>query len=243
MATTIDNQPDAKSLEDELQGLALEENELDDRASSLELRTILIAMLAGTALIFSVAALAVALIRTGGSGGSASGAPMPAAMPSMGAGGATAGAMGANTALPVKHVNLSIEADAKKGPDGKMHDAFFPNTNLSVRAGQRVRVTIYNYDDMPHSFTSPALPKGAPIPAGQQQVQGTAQDIKVMPLPGVGVDRTILPGSDKHPSKTVLTFTAPRNGGSYIWYCKLPCDDWAMAHFGYMVGRVKVIAA
>ena len=236
MATTIDNQPDAKSLEDELQGLALEENELDDRASSLELRTILIAMLAGTALIFSVAALAVALIRTGGSGGSASGAPMPAAMPSMGAGGATAGAMGANTALPVKHVNLSIEADAKKGPDGKMHDAFFPNTNLSVRAGQRVRVTIYNYDDMPHSFTSPALPKGAAIPV-PHRLRGFFAGEAVFDT--LTIDEHLV----SNPSKTVLTFTAPRNGGSYIWYCKLPCDDWAMAHFGYMVGRVKVIAA
>src|SRR5436305_10503005 len=101
MATTVDNEAKARSLEEELQGLALEENELDDRASSLELRTILIAMLAGTALIFSVAALAVALIRTGGSGGSASGAPMPAAMRAMGAGGGRAGAMGGNTAVPV----------------------------------------------------------------------------------------------------------------------------------------------
>jgi hypothetical protein len=49
MPATIDNHPEATSLEDELQQLALEENDLDDRASSLELRTVLVALLAGTA--------------------------------------------------------------------------------------------------------------------------------------------------------------------------------------------------
>jgi hypothetical protein len=38
-------------------------------------------------------------------------------------------------------------------------------------------------------------------------------------------------------------FTAPAKAGSYIWYCKVPCDPWAMAHAGYMIGRVKVAAA
>jgi FtsP/CotA-like multicopper oxidase with cupredoxin domain len=146
-------------------------------------------------------------------------------------------------ALPIKSVKLTIKADAKPGSDGKTHDAFFPTTNLSVKAGQRVRVTIYNYDDMPHSFTSPGLAKGAAIPAAQQQMQGTPQDIKVMPAPGVGVNKMIPAGSDKHPSKTVLTFTAPAKAGSYVWYCKMPCDAWAMSHVGYMVGRVKVTPA
>jgi hypothetical protein len=237
MATSIDNQRDPRSLEDELQDLALDENELDDRASSLELRTILIAMLAGTALVFSVAALAVALIRTGGNSSSAS---PPAAAPAS-AGNAVAGAGPANTALPVENVRLSIKADAKPGSDGKTHDAFLPTTNLSVKAGQRVRMTVYNYDDMPHSFTSPGLAKGAAIPAGEQQMQGTPQDIKTMPAPGVGVDKTIRAGSDKRPSKTIVTFTAPAKAGSYIWYCKMPCDAWAMSHVGYMVGRVQVM--
>jgi FtsP/CotA-like multicopper oxidase with cupredoxin domain len=148
-----------------------------------------------------------------------------------------------NMTLPMKNVNVTIKADAKPGSDGKTHDAFFPTTNLSVKAGQRVRVTIYNYDDMPHSFTSPGLAKGAAIPAAEQQTQGTAQDIKVMPAPGVGVDKMIPAGSDKRPSKTIVTFTAPNGTGSYIWYCKLPCDPWAMSHLGYMVGRVNVTAA
>ena len=239
MATTIDNQHEGKSLEAELQDLALEENELDDRASSLELKTILIAMLAGTALVFSIAALSVSLIRSGGNNTSNSSA-MPAAGTPSSAGSGMSGMGPANMTLPMKSVTLTIKADAKPGSDGKTHDAFFPTTNLSVKAGQRVRVAIYNYDDMPHSFTSPGLAKGAAIPAAEQQTQGTAQDIKVMPAPGVGVDKMIPAGSDKRPSKTVVMFTAPARAGSYIWYCKLPCDPWAMSHLGYMVGRVRV---
>jgi FtsP/CotA-like multicopper oxidase with cupredoxin domain len=244
MAPTVDTQPESKSLEDELQGLALEENELDDRTSSLELKTILIAMLAGTALIFSVAALAVALIRTGSNGnGTGSSAATPAAAAPTTGGTAMSGMGAMNMALPMKNVKLTIKADTKRGSDGKTHDAFFPTTDLTVKSGQRVRVTIYNYDDMPHSFTSPGLAKGAAIPAGEEQTQGTPQDIKVMPAPGIGVDQMIPPASGNKPSMTVLTFTAPAKAGSYIWYCKLPCDAWAMSHNGYMVGRVKVTPA
>ena len=96
---------------------------------------------------------------------------------------------------------------------------------------------------MPHSFTSPGLAKGAAVPVAEQQTQGTPQDIKVMPAPGVGVDKMIPPASGKTPSKTVISFVAPAKAGAYIWYCKMPCDPWAMAHVGYMVGRVKVTPA
>ncbi len=243
MATTVEHQTAPKSVDDELQELAMEENDLDDRASSLELRTTLIALLAGAALILSVAALTVALIRTGGNSNSSSSAGTAAGAPQAGAGASAAPSAPMNMALPVKNVKLAIKPDAKRGSDGKTHDAFFPTTNVSAKAGQSVRVTIYNYDDMPHSFTSPGLAKGAPIPPAEQQTQGTPQDLKVMPLPGVGVDKFVPPGSDKQPSRTILTFTAPAKPGSYIWYCKMPCDPWAMSHAGYMIGRVKVTAA
>ena len=87
MPTTFDKPPEAPTLEQELEHLEQEENELDNRASSLELKTILIALLAGLALIFSIAALAVALIRTG-NGNSNNAAVMPgvAAGTGMGAG-------------------------------------------------------------------------------------------------------------------------------------------------------------
>jgi hypothetical protein len=86
MATTLDAPPETPTLEAELEHLEQEDNELDDRASTLEFRIILIALLAGVALIFSVAALAVALIRTGGNGNSNSTAAAPVAGTRMGAG-------------------------------------------------------------------------------------------------------------------------------------------------------------
>ena len=86
MATTLDKPPEELTLEGELEHIEQEEKELDNRASNLELRTILIAMLAGVALIFSVAALAVALIRTGGNGNSNSTAATPGAVAGTGMG-------------------------------------------------------------------------------------------------------------------------------------------------------------
>jgi plastocyanin len=111
----------------------------------------------------------------------------------------------------VKLVVKSDEQKAKKGPDGNWHDAFLP-ANLSVEAGDTVHVTVYNYDDMPHSFTSADL----------------------------GVNEKIAAGSEEKPSKTTFTFTAPHKSGSYEWLCALPCDPWAMNHIGYMRGRVTV---
>src|SRR5690242_1994511 len=127
-------------------------------------------------------------------------------MSSTSAGAQGAGGAAANAALPTKRGTLRMKPDAKAGSDGNKHDATLP-ADFSVRAGQTVRLTIYNYDDMPHSFTSPGLARGAAIPAAMQQMQGTAQDLKVMPMAGMGVNQTI-PGSVAgHPSKTVITFT------------------------------------
>jgi len=111
----------------------------------------------------------------------------------------------------VKLVIKSDEQKAKKGPDGNWHDAFLP-ANFSVEAGDVVNVTVYNYDDMPHTFTSS----------------------------GLGTNETIAAGSEEKPSKTTFTFDAPSKAGSYEWLCALPCDPWAMNHIGYMRGRVTV---
>lgn len=111
-------------------------------------------------------------------------------------------------------VKLTIKSDEEKGklgPDGNWHDAFLP-ADFSVSAGATVRVTVYNYDDMPHSFTADQL----------------------------GTDVTIPGGSEDKPSVTTFTFRAPQKAGSYLWYCAMPCDPWAMSHDGYMRGRVKV---
>jgi plastocyanin len=146
----------------------------------------------------ALAVLALALSACGGSGDSASA-------------GQTAAGSGGEGAEAVKLEIKSDEQHGKKGPDGNWHDAFLP-ANFSVEAGDTVNVTVYNYDDMPHTFTSADL----------------------------GVSEEIAAGSEEKPSKTTFTFTAPRKAGSYEWLCALPCDPWAMNHIGYMRGRVTV---
>ena len=59
----------------------------------------------------------------------------------------------------VHHVKLVVKSDeqrAKKGLDGKWHDAFLP-ANFKINAGAKVIVTVRNYDDMPHTFTAAGL--------------------------------------------------------------------------------------
>lgn len=111
-------------------------------------------------------------------------------------------------------VKLLVKADeehAKKGPEGSWHDAYLP-ADFTVTPGERVTVHVYNYDEGKHSFTSPEL----------------------------GVNVTIAGGSEKTPKETTFTFTAPAKAGSYQWFCDYPCDPWAMAHEGFMQGRVTV---
>lgn len=113
-------------------------------------------------------------------------------------------------------LTLLIKSDseyARRGSDGNWHDAFCPLTS-AYKPRHRVTVTVSNYDDMPHSFTSSSLAVNATIPAG----------------------------SASAPSKTTFTFTAPSKPGGYEWWCALPCDPWAMAHDGYMRGYVTVRA-
>jgi plastocyanin len=135
------------------------------------------------------------------------------ALSACGSGGSetTAGKTEAQGADDVKLVVKSDEQEAKKGPDGKWHDAFLP-ADFPIEAGDVVHVTVYNYDDMPHSFTSPEL----------------------------GVNEKIVAGSEEKPSKTTFTFHAPRKAGAYEWFCALPCDPWAMSHKGFMRGTVTV---
>jgi plastocyanin len=118
------------------------------------------------------------------------------------------------TAPTAANLKLTVKTDeehAKKGSDGNWHDAFLP-ADFSVEAGQVVHVTVYNYDEAPHSFDSDQL----------------------------GTHATIAAGSESKPSETTFTFTAPRKAGSYEWYCAMPCDPWAMMHDGFMRGHVTV---
>jgi plastocyanin len=133
--------------------------------------------------------------------------------------GQPAGSSAASAGKP-ESVKLTVKSDAehgKRGSDGKWHDAFLPG-DFTVHAGDTVTVTVVNYDDMMHSFTSSSL--------------SSAQLINQM----------IPSGSAGSPSETTFKFTAPSKPGKYAWWCAVPCDPWAMAHDGFMRGYVTVAA-
>jgi plastocyanin len=121
----------------------------------------------------------------------------------------------AATSVPsLRSVAISIRSDtqhARKGADGRWHDAFLPG-GFTVRAGSKVRVTLTNYDTAPHTFTSA----------------------------GLGLNVIVRAGSATHPATTTFTFTAPM-AGSYRWHCLGSCDPWAMSHVGFMTGIVRVV--
>jgi plastocyanin len=181
--------------------------------------------IAGGTLVFSIAAgtprtaRSVGPTATGGSSGAAGGGGYGGMM-----GGGYNGMMGGGYGSPnpstqppahgFQTVTLRVRADdehGRRGPDGVWHDAFLP-ADFTVRPGETTRVTVYNYDTAPHSFTSASL----------------------------RVDETIPAGSSGTPSKATFTFTAPSRSGRYQWWCALPCDPFAMAHDGFMRGHVTV---
>lgn len=142
--------------------------------------------------------------------GASSSSPRTMSMPMTTA----APAAAATPAAPPQSVTMSFRSDiehGRKGPDGTWHDAGLPAV-YSVRAGSRVRVTLLNYDSSPHSFTAP----------------------------GLGVDQIVAGGSPANPGRATFTYTAPSKPGRYDWWCKFPCDPWAMNHVGYMRGYVTV---
>jgi plastocyanin len=143
---------------------------------------------------------------------------MASRMAVIGESGSAGQGSGATAAGKSEAVKLVIKSDAehgKRGPDGKWHDAFLPG-DFKVQPGATVTVTVLNYDNMTHSFTSSAL--------------SSAQLINQM-FPA---------GSASSPSETTFKFTAPSTPGKYAWWCAVPCDPWAMAHDGFMRGYVTV---
>jgi hypothetical protein len=121
-------------------------------------------------------------------------------------------------------ITLVVQSDVKLGPDGQLHDAFTP-CNFTIYVNQEVNLTVVNYDNGEHSFTSPSL----------------------------GVNFAI-PPSNVTGSPTVSNFQfAEATAGVYRWYCTYPCDTdaggWAMTtgsdgqpdQIGYMGGFVTVL--
>ncbi|MBS1679441.1 MAG: cupredoxin domain-containing protein [Actinobacteria bacterium] len=128
----------------------------------------------------------------------------------------TAAAPKAATAAPAEteKVSLVIKTDeehGKLGPEGTWHDAYLP-ADFTVHPGATVEVTVRNYDEASHTFTSA----------------------------GLGTNQMIAGGSATKPATTTFTFTAPTKKGSYGWHCVMPCDPWAMTHSGFMKGSVQV---
>lgn len=97
-----------------------------------------------------------------------------------------------------------------KGPDGLVHDAFVPGA-LTMTAGTKYDVTVYNYDTQSHAWM----------------------------LPELNIDVMVPAGSASSPSVTHFTIT-PKSAGTFQWFCPLPCDKWGMAHDGFMRGYLTV---
>lgn len=118
------------------------------------------------------------------------------------------------TARVPEKVSLTIKSDeehAKQGSDGNWHDAYLP-AGFTVKPGATVEVTVSNYDEAAHTFTST----------------------------GLGTNQMIAAGSATKPATTTFTFTAPTKKGTYEFHCMMPCDPWAMSHTGFMKGAVTV---
>jgi plastocyanin len=113
-----------------------------------------------------------------------------------------------------------------KAPDGNGHDAFVPSSFV-LKAGVPTTLNIVNYDEGPHTITSPDL------------------DLNLIINPGKEVGDQVLPVT------TTATITMPQ-AGVYRWYCALDCDGgggkWAMSdgydgkdQDGFMAGNIVVL--
>jgi plastocyanin len=111
-----------------------------------------------------------------------------------------------------------------KGSDGLRHDTTL-GANFSVPQGAEVSVTVYNYDEGPHTITAPKLGLNVKIPGAKNEEKGI-------------------------PSSTTFTFSATK-AGKFLWFCALPCDAgqgfWDMKNpgskIGFMAGYISVAAA
>ncbi len=181
------------------------------------LLTLFTAVVLGAGVVFGMTA-GVGAIWTSvtSAGGSPAGAAPAQATPAA-PGGSSTSPSAAPTAAPaaVHQIKLKVNPPplgGVKASDGKVHDAFVPAA-FTMKVGQVYKVTVLNYDDASHSWTSDAL----------------------------GMNVTIKGGSDSSPSTTTFTIR-PTAAGTFLWYCAIPCDPWAMAHDGYMRGHVTVVA-
>ncbi len=136
----------------------------------------------------------------------------------------------AQAAQAPSHADITMVVEGHEGgslgTDGKTHDTVIP-ANFAVYMGQIVNLTVVNYDEGPHTFTSPGLGVNFQIPGHVS----------------AGV-----------PSVSHFQFAATK-AGVFRWWCSLPCDTgqggWAMTtgsdgqpdKIGFMSGFVTVLGA
>lgn len=110
-------------------------------------------VLAGVGILAAVLMSMVALVQSGDRHDATVSASAKPAAATTAAGPAQPVAQSAPVAA-AKPVSLKIVGSYKKGPDGKMHDAF-TKTEFAVKVGQPLKLKIDNTDDVPHSIDSP----------------------------------------------------------------------------------------
>jgi uncharacterized cupredoxin-like copper-binding protein len=105
--------------------------------------------LAGVGILAAVLMSMVALVQSGERHEASVSASVKPAAATVAAGPAQPAA----STAPTKVVDLKIIGSYKKGPDGKLHDAF-TQTEFAVKVGQPLTLKIDNTDNAPHSITS-----------------------------------------------------------------------------------------
>ncbi|HKI58330.1 MAG TPA: hypothetical protein VKA00_03800 [Trueperaceae bacterium] len=121
----------------------------------------------------------------------------------------------ADLTMVVMHTNKVAGVQGKPGPDGTLHDAFMPS-DLVLEPGQRVTLTVINYDDGDHTITVPEINMNLVVKGG------------TFTKDAAGNETGFTPGT------STFTFTAPTKSGYYRWFCALPCDG--PTHYGMSKG-------
>jgi heme/copper-type cytochrome/quinol oxidase subunit 2 len=109
---------------------------------------VVLEVLGGVGIFAALLMSVVALVQSGESAGTSLAAtPKPAAT-------APAAATAASATAPAEVVDLKVAPEIKKGPEGKLHDAFTV-TEFHVKVGQPLTLHVDNTDTAPHSITAP----------------------------------------------------------------------------------------
>ena len=128
---------------------------------------------------------------------------------------ATAGAA-RKTAAPLKTITILVKSDdehAKKGPDGKWHDAFLP-AYPKVTVGRPTKLVFVNYDSGAHSLIAPGLGLNVQIPAAHGSAPGRVSVAIVLPQPQLpqSVHDVTVDDTMSHPVDVQHSWTYPGLG-------------------------------